>query len=103
MGRKSHQIAPKRGKVSKLVQPMGIPDKSPVGAFKGVLAVMSVICFHNCHLPCLPFLLIQKIAIQLFDKFLQFRGAVGDLLFGVIQAVVKDIVEDFGADLRLAA
>jgi hypothetical protein len=44
----------------------------------------------------LLFLLIHNPAIQLFDKFLQFRGTVGDFLFGIVQASVEDIVEDIG-------
>jgi hypothetical protein len=50
----------------------------------------------------LPFLLIQQIAIQLFDKVLEVRRSVGQLLFGTVQAVVKDVIEDGGTDLRLA-
>jgi hypothetical protein len=47
--------------------------------------------------------LIHNPAIELFDKFLQLRGTVGNLLFGVVKAVVKDFIEDIRADFRLTA
>jgi hypothetical protein len=36
------------------------------------------------------------IAYQLFDEFLQLRRSVGDLFLGIVQASVKNIVEDIG-------
>jgi hypothetical protein len=73
-----------------------------------VRVALDIIGFDNRHcasgflLP-LPFFFHNKPALHLFDEFLKLRGTADEFFLGLLKAVVKDVIEDFGFNIRVAA
>ena len=85
-----------------LVSSGSLLDVADIGFchFPLIPPLFDIVGSDDCHklntLPSPLFLPIHNPAIQLFDKFLKFRGSVGDFPFGIDKTLIKDFIEHFG-------